>query len=322
MTSDGFVLIVSTIVDAATDEVVRQLCGLSIPHRRLNTEDFPFSRSLALSYGSATSAGLVVDGELLPRPTTIWYRRLRSPPKPRSMEDGIYEFCLRENRAAMLGGLLGLHSRWMSHPAAVWQSENKPYQLAVAQELGFRIPRTVITNDVSAIRSAAATFGRMVVKPARTGHVVHGGADRAIFTSELLPEHLDDLHGAELSPAIYQELVPKRFDIRVTIVGAQLFAAAIDSQSDPAAVVDWRHTNNPTLPHQRTTLPEELQRRLHQLMHRLELTFAAIDLVETPSGDFVFLEVNPNGQWLWLDDMLDLGISRAVASWLALSHPV
>jgi hypothetical protein len=322
MTNDGFVLIVSTIVDAATDEVVRQLSSLSIPHRRVNTEDFPFSRSIALSYGSATSAGLVVDGELLPSPTAIWYRRLRSPAKPQSMEDGIYEFCLRENRATMLGGLLGLRGRWMSHPAAVWQSENKPYQVAVAHELEFRIPRTVITNDVAAIRSAATTFGRMVVKPVRTGHVVHGGGDRAIFTSELLPEHLDDLRGAELSPAIYQELVPKRFDIRVTIVGRQLFAAAIDSQSDPAAAVDWRHTDNPALPHQRTTLPEALQRRLHQLMNRLELTFAAIDLVETPSGDFVFLEVNPNGQWLWLDDMLDLGVSRAVASWLAWSHPV
>lgn len=237
------------------------------------------------------------------------------------MEPGIYDFCLRENRAAMLGGILGLQGRWMSHPAAVWQAENKPFQLAIAQELGFRIPRTLITNDVDAIRSAATKIGRMVVKPARTGHVVHGGVDRAIYTSELLPEHLEDLSGAELSPAIYQELVPKRFDIRVTIVGQQLFAVAIDSQSDPAAVIDWRHTDNPHLPHERTALPGDLQRRLHLLVERLGLTFAAIDLVETPHGDFVFLEVNPNGQWLWLDDALDLGISSAVASWLAEGGP-
>lgn len=186
--NDGFVLIVSTIVDAATDEVVRQLSARSIPHRRLNTEDFPFSSSITLSYGQVPNGGIAVDGEALPVPTAIWYRRMRSPAKPQAMEGGIYDFCLRENRATVLGGLLGLHGRWMSHPSAVWQSENKPYQLAVAQELGFRIPRTVITNDVTAIRSAAATFGRMVVKPARTGHVVHGGADRAIFTTELLQQ--------------------------------------------------------------------------------------------------------------------------------------
>lgn len=317
MTSDAFVLIVSTIADVATDDVVRQLSARSVPHRRLNTEDFPFSSSIALSYGGGAGAGLTIDGDPLPNPTAIWYRRLRSPAKPPTMEDGVYEFCLRENRATMLGGILGLRARWMSHPAAVWQSENKPYQLALAQELGLRIPRTVITNDVEAIRSAAANFGRMVVKPARTGHVVYDGAERAIFTSELLPEQLGDLIGAELSPAIYQELVPKRFDIRVTIVGGQLFAAAIDSQSDPAALVDWRHTNNPSLPHSRKSLPENVQRNLLQLMERLQLTFAAIDLVETPDGEFVFLEVNPNGQWLWLDDMLDLGISNSVAAWLA-----
>jgi glutathione synthase/RimK-type ligase-like ATP-grasp enzyme len=317
MTSDGFVLIVSTIVDAATDEVVRQLTALSVPHHRLNTENFPFSQSIALSYGTPGRAELVIDASALPNPTAIWYRRLRSPGKPQGMEEGIYDFCLRENRATMLGGLLGLSGRWMSPPAAVWQAENKPYQLAVAQALGLRIPRTVITNDAATVREAAAYFGRMIVKPARTGHVVYGGGDRAIFTSELLPEHMDDLSGVELSPAIYQELVPKRHDIRVTIVGRQVFAAAIDSQSDPAATIDWRHTDNPNLPHRRITLPEALRRQLLQLVDHLHLTFAAIDLVETPEGDFVFLEINPNGQWLWLDDMLDMRISSAVATWLA-----
>ncbi len=119
-----------------------------------------------------------------------------------------------------------------------------------------------------------------------------------------------------MSPAIYQELVPKRFDIRVTIVGKKIFAARIDSQSDPQAAVDWRHTANPQLPHQQVTLPADIEGRLLRLMDRLELNFAAIDLIETPDGEHVFLEVNPNGQWLWLDDMLKLGISQAVADWL------
>ena len=317
MTNDAVVLIVSTVADVATDEVVRQLAARSIPHRRLNTEEFPFSKSVTLSYGAPSTVGLLIDGQALPPPTAVWYRRLRSPAKPESMEDGIYEFCLRESRAALLGGVLSLRARWMSHPAAVWQAENKPYQLSIAQELGFRLPRTVITNDIAAIRAAAADFGRMVVKPARTGHVIHGGVERAIYTSELLFEQLEDLQGVELSPAIYQELVPKRFDIRATIVGRQIFAAAIDSQSDPAAAVDWRHTDNPELPHQRATLPDDVQRRLLELMDRMALNFAAIDLIQTPQDEFVFLEVNPSGQWLWLDDMLDLGISDAVAQWLA-----
>lgn len=321
MTSKAFVLVVSTIADVATDDVIRRLATASIPHHRINTEAIPFSRSITLAYGDERHDWLELDGQAVPRPTAIWYRRVRSSAKPDGMDQGIYQFCLQESRAALLGGISGVQTRWLSHPASIWQAEHKPYQLALAAELGFRIPRTVITNSAAAIRRAAADFGRMIVKPARSGHIVHRGVEHAVFTSELLPAHLGDLQGAELSPAIYQELVPKRFDIRVTIVGRKIFAARIDSQSDPQAAVDWRHTANSKLPHQQVTLQEDLEGRLLRLMGRLRLNFAAIDLIETPEGEHVFLEINPNGQWLWLDDMLELGISQAVADWLGSEAP-
>ena len=64
-------------------------------------------------------------------------------------------------------------------------------------------------------------------------------------------------------------------------------------------------------------LPGELQRSLLELMSRLSLTYGAIDLVLTPDGRYVFLEINPNGQWLWIDEMLSLGISHSIAEWLS-----
>jgi glutathione synthase/RimK-type ligase-like ATP-grasp enzyme len=233
------------------------------------------------------------------------------------MDGGIYAFCLQENRAALLGSVMNRNVRWMSHPAAVWQAEYKPFQLSLAADLGFSIPRTVVTNDPAAIRAAFADFGSMVIKPTRTGHLTHKGQEFAIFTSRVLEEHLDQLDNARLSPAIYQPLVPKRFDLRITIVGQQIFAAAIDSQSVPTAVIDWRQTSNPRLPHHPVHLPEALMSLLLRLMDSLRLTYAAIDMIQTPDGEYVFLEVNPNGQWLWLDDMLEFGISSAVAEWLA-----
>lgn len=125
------------------------------------------------------------------------------------------------------------------------------------------------------------------------------------------------MRAAKWSPAIYQELIPKRFDLRVTIVGHKIYAAAIDSQSDPAAALDWRQTDNPRLPHHPVTLPDEISDKLLRMMEALRLTFGAVDMVLTPDGEYVFLEVNPNGQWLWIDDTLGYGISHAVAEWLA-----
>ena len=322
MTRERLALIVSTVADVATDDVVRRLAARGIPHYRVNTEDYPFSRTITHRPQQGCSRqALEFDGREITAPTSIWYRRVRTPPKPGDMDSGIYNFCLEETRAALLGGLMRLPGRWMSHPSAVWQAEFKPFQLSVASEVGLSIPRTLVSNDPIAIRKAFDDFGSMIVKPARTGHVVHSGDEYSIFTSRVLREHLDHLESARYSPAIYQELVPKKHDLRVTIVGHQVFAAAIDSQSDPAATVDWRHTKNPDLPHRRVLLPDPLQSLLRQLMKTVGLAFAAIDMVETPGGDFVFLEMNPSGQWLWIDDKLGLGISDAVTAWLGGEWP-
>jgi len=314
---DGQVLIITTLADAATDEVVLRLTKLGIPFKRINTEDLPFSSAMTF-YPEKTKSQdcITIAGETIPLPSRIWYRRVRSAAKPDSMDDGVYTFCLQENHAALLGSIMALPGPWMSHPAAVWQAEYKPFQLGLAAEFGFRIPRTVITNDPLVIRNAFSEFQEMIVKPVKSGHIICKGQEFAIYTSRVMEHHLEELESARWSPSIYQALIPKRFDLRITIIGRKIFAAAIDSQSDPAAIIDWRQTNNSQLPHLPFKLPEEIVSRLFRLMDSLRLTFGAIDMIQTPDGEYVFLEVNPSGQWLWLDDMLQLGISDAVAEWL------
>lgn len=318
MISNPYVLVVSTIADAATDDVVRRLASRSVEFRRINTEAFPFTKRITSRFGAEPgSPWLEIDGEVLATPAAIWYRRYRAPMLAEGMEPGVYDFCLREARAGLVGSLLATNCRWMSHPTHIWQAEYKPFQLAMAEKVGLWTPRTVITNDPAAVREAFHEFGGMIVKPLWSGYVAQGGEEHAIYTSRVTEADLEHVARAQLSPAIYQELIPKRFDIRVTIVGKQLFVAAIDSQSDPDAAIDWRHTSDPELPHHRHELPTGVADQLLALMILLNLNFAAIDLVLTPDGKYVFLEVNPNGQWLWIDDKLELGISQAVANWLA-----
>jgi len=315
MMPDVEVLIVSTAVDSATDEVVRILGERGTNVTRVNSEDLPFDASISIDFQNEPGTTLRYKGKGITA-QSIWYRRVRTPPKPENMDSGVYDFCLRENRAALLGGLMTQRTRWMSHPAAVWQAEFKPFQLRAAQNVGLAIPKTLISNDPEAIAQAQAQFGSMIVKPARSGHFWQAGEEYAIFTSAFSVEHLDSLDDARWTPSIYQELVPKEVDVRVTFVGGKAFAAAIHSQTDPAAVIDWRKTENADLLHSRIELPDLLIGKLQRLMELLGLEFGCIDLVKTPGGEYVFLEVNPSGQWLWLDDQLGLGISAAVADWL------
>lgn len=151
------VLIISTKADTATDDVVRCLAANEIQHYRLNTEDYPFQHTLTYRPGASDDPWLWCNGQPLPLPTSIWYRRLRTSSAPDGMDEGIATFCRQETRAALVGSVLGRDTRWMSHPADIWQAEYKPYQLDVAARHGLTIPRTLITNDPSRIRLFATS---------------------------------------------------------------------------------------------------------------------------------------------------------------------
>jgi len=102
----------------------------------------------------------------------------------------------------------------------------------------------------------------------------------------------------------------------VTVVGDRVFSAAIESQATDRTRVDWRRYDHRNTPVTAIELPSDLVRRLQTLVDRLQLSFAAIDLILTPEGEFVFVEVNPNGQYLWIEEATGLPISDAVADHL------
>lgn len=320
---DAHVLIVSTKLDISTDAVVRALASCGARFTRLNSEDIPFDAELTtridnhrLSARISCNAGRT-SRSMLDDVSSIWYRRVRAPARPEEMGSGVYDFCVREARSALMGMLLARPERVMSPPTNIWRSEHKLLQLVAAREAGLTVPDTVVTNDPCEVRAAFSRFdGQMIVKPVRTGFVDYGEEQHAVFTTQILAEHLDQVESARWSPAIYQPLIRKRCDVRVTAVGDELFVAEIDSQGDPAATVDWRRTQDPLLPHRRADLPIEVRRGVLRLLASLGLVYGALDFVRTPDDKYVFLEVNPNGQWLWLDDMLEFGITGAIVRWL------
>lgn len=309
------VLIISTTVDVSTDAVVLELERLARPFIRINTDAYPYDESVTIDLHGPSATLALRTGVVVPR--SVWYRRLRSPPRPDVIEPGIHRYCVGEGQALLRGLGCSAAARVMSQPDAVFRAESKIVQLEEAQAVGLRVPSSCITNDPTRARAFIDAHERSICKPLRSGWFEDDEGQWSIYTTEVTPEMTSRLDSVSLAPSIFQELVPKRCDVRVTIVGRRVFAAAIDSQSDDASKIDWRRTTNPELPHTPCELPTRVEDRLLELMARLHLEFGAIDLVRTPDDDYVFLEVNPNGQWLWIDHQLDLGITTAVARWLA-----
>lgn len=249
---------------------------------------------------------------------SLWYRRPTdlSPPF-RSVGADVRRFIASNRRAVLYGWLDQLACPWLpGRPGVEDRAANKTYQLSLASELGFRTPTTRITTSPEALVDLYSRFPQgIVVKPL----VPLFNAERnavQMFTRLVNRRELRGYISSLHAPMIVQERIPKRFDIRVTVVGDKVFTASIDSQSRNRTAVDFRH-DIPQLRHEAHRLPASEAQRCVRLVRRLGLCFGAIDLILTPTGRYVFLEINPNGQWLWIEEQTGLPLAEAVASLLA-----
>ena len=154
--------------------------------------------------------------------------------------------------------------------------------------------------------------GSLVIKSLDT--VLLRDGDDCLFTYTTLSsgsELTDDAINAV--PLLAQRALEEKSDLRVTVVGDDVFAVRILSQG-VGITGDWRVVPKANLEYQDIVLDNEIAARCHLLVRRLGLSFAAIDLIETPHGTF-FIEVNPTGEWGWLSTA-ERPIDRAIASWL------
>lgn len=323
MTEDIDVLLVTTRIDAASDAVATALKRTGVKFFRLNTEDLPISAksSCAFRPGSRRLCWHSEDGVVsLDKVKCVWFRRHRLPRLPPNMIPGHTEYCLRESQWFLRGLLWNLAEQvpapnWMSPPADTQRAESKMLQLQVAGVAGLTCPETLIANNPDEIRAFFDRHeGRVVVKPLRLGYFDYGHVQTATYTSVVSESDLASDEALRAAPVIYQRHLEKHLDIRVTIVEESIYAAAIHSQEVESARVDWRRTDE-ELEHKKHVLPDEIAKACRHLMKVLNLRFGAIDFVLTPDGQYVFLEINPNGQWLWIEDRLGYPITNRIAQW-------
>jgi hypothetical protein len=202
--------------------------------------------------------------------------------------------------------------RWVNPVFSESQFSRKGIQHVLAKDVGFRLPDTTITNDAESIAALFEKHRRVIYKPVRGGLISDG---RAISTTEVdlssIMAHRGEL---KIAPGIFQELIEKEYELRVTVVGECVFAVRINSQQCAQTQVDSRRERLGVDAHEVVTLDDAVVQKLLLFHKRSGLVYGAYDLAVTASGEHVFLEVNPAGQWLWLEEMLDIPITKQVAA--------
>ena len=310
------VLLLTHSGDFYTIDLVSQaLARRGVRPIRFNTDLFPSSIKISARAGDEhflTEAGEQIS---VAEVRAVWARKLWAPRMSDDLDERYRIMCIEESVAALEGFLDALHeAHWVNDLQRQRAAENKQRQLRLAARAGLRVPRTLVTNDPAAARQFfAETEGQTVAKLLRPISVSMDAGTSFVYTNRVREEDLAGTEGLRHSPMVFQELIPKAYELRVAYVAGETFAGALDASGTSRGQTDWRRVAPEDCHWQKAQLPSEVVSGLHALMTELGLLFGAVDFICTPSGEYVFLEVNPGGEWGMLERDLGLPISEAIA---------
>ena len=274
---------------------------------------FPASR---VNFGFADASNVSID---LGAIDAIWWQ-FAPPPEVDSMVLDLEarQWALDESSHLINGCWHVAAAKWVpAAPHVIQVAQHKILQLSLATKHGLSVPSTVVSNDAAeVIRFYEDNAGRIISKTLSRRFIGADGRDRVAHTRIMRRRDLSKLHALRHGPAIFQSLVPKAFELRVTVVGAQLFATEIHALHAAETRDDWRRPSR-QLPTLRVhELPERVASACHRMVASLGLCSGAFDFVVTPDGEYVFLELNPDGSWSWVQRATGQPIAEATASLL------
>lgn len=207
--------------------------------------------------------------------------------------------------------------KWINHPDSIICSSNRIKQLEQAESLGLHTPESIVTNNPTELSNFYDQHnGNIIGKTLGSSEGLP--RNKMIFTTKITKKDLLRSNSLKYVPTLFQEYVPKLTELRVTIIENTIHAAEIHSQKSVKTKHDWRNYDEfDKTPYVKTELPKEISSKLIELIKIMKLKFGAADLIKTPDGDIIFLEMNPNGRWWWIQELTGMNIAKDIASNLA-----
>ncbi len=315
------ILVLTSKDDITVDFIIKELQERKTPYYRLNTEDIPDKISVKFDINSHVFELMDkiknVNIDLLDF-DSVYYRR------PLLNEFNYIEGSnnqelnyLKSEIAYILEGIYKVlrNKYWLNNVYRIREAENKIYQLQLAQEVGFKIPVSVISNQSEQIKEVKeACDNDCIIKPIKSGNMKDINCPKAIFTSKLKIEQ-SDVERIESFPIFIQNNIHKQFDLRITVIGNEVYTAQIHSQNHKDSEVDWR-SGLQILEHRNHELPDKIRMMCINLTQKMSLNYSAIDMILDEQGEYVFLEINPNGQWAWIEKRLGFPLSKKIVDML------
>ncbi|MDN4623697.1 MvdC/MvdD family ATP grasp protein [Pantoea agglomerans] len=315
------ILLLTNQRDITSDYIVMELKRRGVKYFRLNTEDLPTSSSI-MSDQHFMDWRIDIYGKTLNGCdiSAAYFRRPGNPVVSSYISDrNVIDYIEGEWNSFLKSLYARLEDFWFSSPTNIILAEDKPKQLVIAKKLGFNIPESIITNSPREVKEFT-DHHNTVGKPLRQALFVNNNNESVIFTNRLGNLGERDSNSLSLVPIIVQREIIKKFDVRVTVVGEKVFPVAIYSQTHKETEVDWRKGSRIDLKHEKIELESSLINKCIDLVKLLNLRFGAIDLICDNDDNYWFLEINPNGQWAWIENQTNLPIASSIVDELLRIH--
>jgi ATP-GRASP peptide maturase of grasp-with-spasm system len=326
-----------TFIEGTTEVVLDWLRAWGVPHVRINATDIAKAHDTTGATFSVSKGGskvrLQIDGEEIDPSDikVVWFRRwayAADASVPQLFDDqsnrtdsNVFFACNHvfkelQGVTKFLFSTLS-SSKWLGDPKNA--APNKVQVLKMAAEAGLDVPDTLVTADADELQRFIEKHGTVITKP--IGDMLlcsFGERQYATYTSLIDAGFLAE-HRREASfPSLYQERLDKKYEIRTFYLAGECYSMAMFTQQKANTKGDFRKYcyEDPVreVPYQ---LPASIEASIRNLMNELGLDTGSIDIVRTPDGRFVFLEVNPVGQFGMVSVPCNYPLERKVAKYLA-----
>jgi len=237
----------------------------------------------------------------------VWWRRTPKPTVPKtSLHPEDYQFVVRENLIfyESIFSNITPNSWWINPKEAAIRVESKLLQLRVAAACGMTIPKTLCSNDPADIRVFTKKHEKIgvIYKPLSPNSWREMGQTKMSYTSKITLNKLANDRLLQLSPGIFQTEIRKKYELRILCMGDYILAMKLNSQEHPEGMIDWRAIPTQKLVMEPYFLPKEIENKIKLFMLKVGIVFGSFDFIVTPDNEYVFLEVNEQGQFLWIEE--------------------
>lgn len=296
------VLVITSSIDLTVDYIEKKYFDELIIYR-INVDQ------LALYEISITNIGIKISNKSI---GTIMFNAVdgilyRKPILPDIREfDEAYHCMIQRDIIALINGMVdSFEGNVLTKPYILHKCENKIYQLVYAIKNNILIPHSFIGN--SDLELLDRKGGKNIIKPITTGKVYHENYCE-LFQTSYFEEYGQEI---KLTPVYIQNYVDKKYEVRLTVVDNNFFCVKIIAGN----LIDWRKSYSSNQ-YEEIIVPNFIKKQVTKMMNAFNLHFGAFDYIVTDDDKWYFLEVNPNGQWLWLEEELDLKISDSIIDYL------